>query len=207
MGTLTLPAKGADFQPPPAGAHIAVCYRVIDLGTQEGSYKGKANKKHLILISWELPDELMQDGRPFTISKRYTLSSNKKSRLRGDLESWRGRAFDDSEFGTFDIGKLIGAGCMLNVVHEDKDDSTYANVATIMRLPKGTKAPAPKNETLCFSLEAFDERDFDKLSDRIRETIMKSPEYKKAVGEWVGDEPPTSNGHDYGNDLNDEIPF
>lgn len=206
MGTLALPAKGAEFEPPPAGAHIAVCYRVIDLGTQDGSYKGKANKKHLVLISWEIPDELMQDGRPFTISKRYTLSSSKKARLRGDLESWRGRAFEDSEFGTFDIGKLIGAGCMLNVVHEEKDDTTYANVATIMRLPKGTKAPTPKNETLCFSLDTYDEHEFSKLSEKLRDTIMKSPEYKKAMGQWIGDEP-ASNGHYEPGSLDDEIPF
>lgn len=201
-----MPPKSAEFEPPPAGAYVAACYRVIDLGTQDSNYQGKPKKSHMIMIGWELVDELMNDGRPFTISKRYTLSSHKKSRLRGDLESWRGKAFEDSEFGTFDIGKLIGAGCMLNIVHEEKGENLYANVATIMRLPKGTKSPEPKNDRFYFSLNDFNQYDFDKLTDRLKEVITKAPEYKKAIGEYV-DETPPPNGDGCGVDLNDEIPF
>lgn len=208
MSTLTLPPKGHDFEQAPDGAHIAVCYRVVDLGTQDTTYKGQAKKSHLIIISWELPDEKMQDGRPFTVNKRYTYSSSKKSNLRKDLESWRGVPFSDADYGTFDLGKLIGAGCMLNVVHEEKGENVYTNIASIMRLPKGTKAPPVENETLCFSLASFNSREFEKLSDRLRETIAKSPEYRKATGGFVArdEEPPPPNGQDdYG--LNDDIPF
>jgi len=62
----------------PAGSHTAVCFRVADLGTQTGIY----GPKQQILISWELPDEQMADGRPFTISRRYTFSSSHQSTLR-----------------------------------------------------------------------------------------------------------------------------
>ena len=36
------------------------------------------------------PTEQMSDGRPFTISKRYTWSTHEKATLRKDLEAWRG---------------------------------------------------------------------------------------------------------------------
>src|ERR1700730_8911487 len=110
--SVLLPQKGADFEPPPEGAHIAVCYRVVDLGTQDTSYMGNPKRSHLILLSWELPDAKMQDGRPFTISRRDPYSASSKASLRKDLESWRGKRFEEWEFGSFDIGKLIGVGCM-----------------------------------------------------------------------------------------------
>ena len=62
------------FELPPAGTHLATCYRVVDLGTQNSNYMGQVKRQHKILLSWELPDELMADGRPFTIGQRYTWS-------------------------------------------------------------------------------------------------------------------------------------
>jgi len=209
---LTMPSKSADFELCPEGAHIAVCYRVIDLGTQETTFKGQPTRKHQILIQWELPDERMNDGRPFSIGKKYTYSSSQKSNLRKDLESWRGKKFEDWELGEFDIGKLIGAGCMLNVVHDERQDNTYANIATIMRLPKGTATPSLKNERLCFSLSdrPFDRVGYESLSERLREVIAKAPEYRAAVeGRDPNDnEPPLASESDYATRyLDDEIPF
>lgn len=96
----------AEFELAPAGTHIAVCYRVIDLGTQETTFKGEVKHQHKILISWEIPDEKMKDGRPFTIGKRYTWSMSEKANLRNDLESWRGK-FTAADFGPngFKIGR------------------------------------------------------------------------------------------------------
>lgn len=210
---LTMPAKGQDFENPPEGSHIAVCYRVVDLGKQRSEYQGKVSFKHKILISWELPEALMQDGRPFTIGKSYTYSSDPKSNLRKDLESWRGKAFEDYELGTFDIGKLISAGCMLGIAHRDTERGTYANVTAILRLPRGVSAPIPANPTICFSLadRPFDSRGFGLLSERLQDTIKRSPEYNAAIeGRDPNEEPPPPNGdRDYGSgrDLDDDIPF
>lgn len=209
---LPMPAKGADFEMPPDGSHIGVCYRVIDLGTQDTTYLGQAKKTHQILLSWELPNERMSDGRPFSISKKYTYSSSPKSHLRKDLESWRGKKFEDWEFGTFDIGVLVGIGCMLNVVYSEKGENTYANIAAIMRLPKGTATPPLTNAGACFSLSdrPFNRSLYEALSDRMRDLIAKSPEYRAAVeGRNPNDEPAASEG-DYGavrSDFDDEIPF
>lgn len=206
-----MPKQGADFELPPQGSHIAVCYRVVDLGTQETNFQGKVSHKPKILISWELPEELMQNGRPFTIGKSYTLSSHSKSNLRQDLESWRGKKFEEWEFGEFDIGKLIGVGCMLGVVHNETERGTFSNINALMRLPKGTTAPFATNPMINFSLSdrPFSRPVFETLSDRLRETIMKSPEYKAAIeGRDPRDEPPPATEGDYGGrDLDDEIPF
>ena len=178
---------GGDFTPPPAGTHIAICYRVIDLGTQKIEWQGSAKEQHKVLLSWELPGELMEDGRPFTISKRYTLSSHEKSTLRKDLEAWRGKAFTDADFGPggFDIASIIGKACLLSIVHTEKDGKTYANINSLSRLAKGMEAPEITNERLYLSLSAepgkFVSAVMDKLSDGLQDTIRKSPEYQAIV--------------------------
>ena len=113
---------GGDFDIAPAGNHVAICYGVVDLGEHEQEWQGKVSLKHRVRISWELCDELMSDGRPFSISKEYTLSLNEKATLRHDLESWRGRPFTDAELAGFDIFVLLGKPCMVNVVHKPKRD-------------------------------------------------------------------------------------
>ena len=119
---------GGDFEPPPAGNHRAVCYRVIDLGTQQTEYQGQTKYQRKIMLSWELCDEIMPargdfGPKPFSMSQRYTFSSHEKAVLRQHLESWRGVPFQDSDFGPggFDIRNVLGKSCLLNVVHEIKN--------------------------------------------------------------------------------------
>src|SRR6185369_10438591 len=68
----------SNFTPVPAGTHLGICYRVIDLGTQSTNFNGETKLAHKVLVSWEIPDEKMDDGRPFTISQSYTWSMHEK---------------------------------------------------------------------------------------------------------------------------------
>lgn len=201
---LTLPSQQAEFELPPLGSHIATCYRVIDLGTQLVDYKGTQKKQHKIMLGWELPDEKMSDGRLFTISQRYTLSSHDKSTLRKHLESWRGQPFSDDDFGKFDIGVLVGKGCMLGIVHAASNGNTYANISAIMKLPKGQAATDLVNDKMYFDLSNFDQATFDRLSDGIKAIIAKSPEYQALKGGHTVEQQ-TGN---YDQEMpNDDIPF
>lgn len=206
-----------DFSPPPPGTHMATCYRVIDLGTQQVEYQGQQKLQHKIMLSWELPHELMDDGRPFTISQRYTFSMSEKATLRQHLEAWRGRQFTLEDLSGppngFHMQKVIGAGCMLNIMHEEKNGKTYPNIKAIMALPKGTKAAPLINAPLFFSIGEFDESVFEQLSDGLKQIIQKSPEYQEIVHKR---HVPDANGVDgYGagprddldNLLSEEIPF
>jgi hypothetical protein len=135
---------GGNFTPAPSGTHAAVCVDVIDLGLIEVTYLGKTQRKHKIVIAWQI-DEDMDDGKPFLVRRRYTCSLHEKATLRRDLESWRGRAFNDKELEAFDLESLLSVGCLINVIHEQRNASTYANVASIMRLPKGMAPPSPRD--------------------------------------------------------------
>lgn len=127
---------GKTFDPAPAGVHQGVCVDVIDLGVLDVTWQGKSKKQHKINVAWQIT-ETREDGKPFLVFKRYTLSLSEKANLRKDLESWRGRAFTRDEEMGFDVESVIGANCLLNIQHNEVADKTYANVVSIMPLVKG----------------------------------------------------------------------
>lgn len=132
----------------PAGLAQAVCVDVVDLGMVEVpaySDKEKAQgprKAHKVLLVWQ-SEEADERGEPIQLKRRYTLSLDKKASLRRDLESWRGKPFNDLELGGFDLEVLLGVNCFINVIHDERDGKTYANVASISPLRKGTPLLKP----------------------------------------------------------------
>jgi hypothetical protein len=182
--------KGGEFEIAPAGAHVAICHRFIDLGTQLVDYQGEKKAQRKVLISWELSNEQLTKGeyagQPFTMGKKYTWSMSEKASLRKDLESWRSRAFVDGDFkgpNRFNVRNIVGAPCMLSISHDENDGKTYANIKAIMPLAKGMEKPKPINQPVYFSLdrEFFDNSTLDGLSDKLKEIIKASPEYLELV--------------------------
>ncbi len=172
MALMARDTGGGNFELTPAGNHIGVCYMVCDLGEQETEWQGVAKMTRKVRISWELPGELMADGRPFSASKKYTLSLSDKSNLRADLESWRGRAFTEQELDGFDLFNVIGKACMLNVIHKTGEKGNYPVVSSIAALPKGMPAPKPVNDLVAFSLEDSDAKEkFAGLPDWLQKII------------------------------------
>lgn len=133
---------GSGYPPAPAGQHAAICVDVVDLGMLEVAWSGKKKTQHKIRIIWQI-DELRDDGKPFEVSRRYTNSLHEKAALRKDLESWRGRAFTEEELNGFDVETVIGGPCLLNVIHSPREGGgqPYANITTIMKLPKSMTGP------------------------------------------------------------------
>ena len=134
------------FTPAPEGTHQAVCVDVIDKGWLPNPFK-EGSQQHKVDLAWQI-DELREDGKRFIVYKRYTASLNEKATLRHDLESWRGRPFTATELKAFDLETIIGANCLLNVVHKagTKDPGkTYANIAAVMPLLKGMPKMIPSD--------------------------------------------------------------
>lgn len=199
----------SNYNPPPAGMHIARCHRLIDLGTQQKTYQGQLKgEARKISVGWELlGDDRMDDGRPFTISKSYFLSLHEKASLRKDLESWRGRPFSPEEEAGFDVSKLIGAYCMLNVIQErGEDGNEYTKISAITPMMKGLQKPDPVNEPFVFDLDNPDMEAFSKFSDKLKEIIGHSREWKARQS---GNRPGTtaSNPSKGIDGMDDDVPF
>jgi hypothetical protein len=136
MPIMATAGESKNFTPAPVGVHQGVCVDVQDLGMIEVTFAGETKRQHKINVAWQI-DELRDDGKPYLVFKRYTLSLHEKANLRKDLESWRGRAFTRDEEMGFDVESVIGANCLLNVQHTERQGKTYANIVAIMPLAKG----------------------------------------------------------------------
>jgi hypothetical protein len=198
---------GGNFKRVPQGVFIARCYSLIDLGTQHttGQYGDKF--QHKVKIGWELfgddengaPLTIAVDGKdmPLTISKSYTMSLHEKSGLRRDLSAWRGRDFNDDELAAFDIQKLLGVYCMVNVTESTTNGKTYSNVANITPLPSALKnaKPEPVHEIVKFNLDEPDMKVFSTFHEKLQEAIKKSPEWAQSQGVHYA---PSDSNHDDG---------
>ena len=129
-------------EPIPAGNYIARCYQMIEIGTVKETILGKDRISPKVRIGWELPTELKvfkeENGeQPCVISKEYTLSMAEKANLRIALKSWRGKDFTEDEAKSFDITKLLGVPCMINIIHKPSKDGLkiYEEISGITPLP------------------------------------------------------------------------
>jgi hypothetical protein len=164
-------------KPIEAGAYAAVCDMIVDLGVQP-SPGGQYAPKRTVLLRFQIPEvrvEFTKDSEtrslPAVISRTVGLSLNEKSTLYGLLTSWRGRAFTQDELKKFDLGKVAGKPAFINVTHSVKGDRTYANLTSIMPLPKSMTAPALEGEALVFSTDAPNPDVFDKLPAWVQDKI------------------------------------
>jgi hypothetical protein len=124
------------FTPAPEGLHQAVCVDVVELGLVKTPW----GEKEKVEIVWQLDAENDETGKRFEVRKWYGLSLHEKANLRKDLECWRGRKFTKDELTGFDLEKLIGANCQLQVIHNITDEGkTFANVQAIV--PHNNKVP------------------------------------------------------------------
>jgi hypothetical protein len=198
MGLVASDSGGGNFKRVPAGVHIGRCYSLIDMGTQLSSGQYGEKLQHKIRVAWELfgedengePLTVEFEGKtmPMTISKSYTLSLSEKASLRKDLQSWRGKEFTDEETKGFDITKLLGAYCMVNVTTSETNGKTYSNVANLTPLPTALKnsKPASVHANVMFDLDQPNWELFDSFHDKLKETIKRSPEFAKAAGHNTG---------------------
>tara|TARA_B100001248_G_scaffold246902_1_gene217904 strand:+ start:363 stop:968 length:606 start_codon:yes stop_codon:yes gene_type:complete len=181
------------------GVHKARCVRVIDLGTQQNDYQGQISWKRQVMLIWEVPSETDNKGEPLTISKFYTLSLNEKANLANDLVSWRGRPFTETEKKAFDISKVAGKPCSINVILNQKGKP---KVSTVMPIGKNDEIAQQFHPNMVFSITDFQEKKmevFNQLPEGIRNIILKSKELEGTEKQDLGDE---NNAQDLG-----DIPF
>lgn len=122
--------SGGDLEPIPVGIHRALCINVFDVGIQKGFQDGPP--AHKVVVLWELEPRSETSGKRYTITKTYTLSIHDKSTLGADLTSWRGKTFTEEERQGFDLDKIKGKPCQLNIV-PNGDKAKVASVLPAQR--------------------------------------------------------------------------
>lgn len=152
--------SGSDFEYPNIGLTPAVCINVIDGGYEKVIYMGQdKGYQRKIFILWEIDQRITKGdfaGQHMIISKEYTFAVSPKSNLRKDLESWRGKVFEEKhnsngtvtligekknketgkiEKTAFSIDMLIGASCILNLQNVSKT-KTFISPTSILPFDK-----------------------------------------------------------------------
>ena len=170
-----------------AGVYVARCYSMIHIGTAEENILGKTKRLNKVRLYWELPSEMIiyneeKGEQPRAMSKEFTLSLHEKSNLRKFLEAWRGKSFNQKELDDFELTNLIGATCMITVIHkEGKDGNTYVEISSVSKIMKGVKCDDQINDSVIFGYDPFEQDVFDTFPDWIKEKIQRTDEYKAAV--------------------------
>ena len=158
------------------GVYSARCVQVVDLGTHNNVWQGETKQKREVFVVWEL-SELMQDGRPFTVNWRGTLSMNEKGKLYQMLTSWRGRPFTSDELRSFELKNILDKCCMINITKEvSKAGKEYNKVISVMPLPKGMACPDRYNELVDFGITDIGDEEYDKLWGFVKKIVDESYE-------------------------------
>lgn len=186
MAIIATSNGSTSFEPIAIGNYPARCFSMVHIGTVEETILGVQKKLNKVRITWELPTELKvfkeeKGEQSQVISKEFTLSMHEKATLRSFLKNWRGKDFTDEEAKAFDIEKLIGVPCMLNITHKNKKDGSgvYAEIGSISSMPKGFACPDAINEKFVFTYENFDSEKFNNLPEFLRNKMIHSDEYKQ----------------------------
>lgn len=135
--------EGGSFTPHPEGQFPAVCCDLHDLGMMKVTWQGQEKQQRKCDVYFFCGEYREHDGKriPLLVRERFTVSLSDNARLRKFLEAWRGRKFTPEEEKGFDLETLLLAPAFLQVTHNESNGNTYANISTIMRLPKGMPAP------------------------------------------------------------------
>lgn len=162
------------------GVYNAVCVYSIDLGKHLCEYNGSKSYKNQVTLGFELIGETVEiDGKqePRTLSRTLNFTRSPLGGLRKFVQSWLGKTFSDEAFAEFDTNDLVGLPAQLSVILNESGE--YANIDSIMQLPKGTPAPQAVSPLIRFDLEPWDDAAFEKLPDWAQEKIKKSTQYQK----------------------------
>jgi hypothetical protein len=201
--------KDGEFQSVKPGTYLARCFRMIELGTLEEEFMGQKKMLQKVMITWELPTEkaifdINKGEEPFAVSKTYTLSMNEKANLRKDLESWRGKGFNEDEARRFDLTALLGKFCLLSIIHQPSKSNPgreYTVISSIMPLMKGQICPDQINPTKVLSFDEFNWEFFETLSEFTKDKIKSSIEFR------MMQEPGVVRDTETGNDEVNDLPF
>lgn len=179
--------SGTNYEPLPADNYPGICYQFIHIGHIVDKFnEGKI--KDVIQLGFEIPGErkVFKEGgqeEPYRVSQEFTNSLHKKATLRQFLEAWRGKPFTAEELQGFNLLKLIGAPCMLNIVHKEgtgeKVGKKYLKIGSVAKLAKGMEKPAPFMAPQILTYTKWNEEVFNNLPIYVQEKIKGSEEYIK----------------------------
>lgn len=178
---------GEGFEAPPAGNHAGYLVAIVDLGTQTKTFKGESREAYSVYLCWELTDCPMSGtkGVNHVIGKEFTYSFHVKSGLRQLVEKWAGGKRSFAEGEEFDLRKLFGVPCLVNVSNTapNEEGRVFAALEGVSPLPKGLAAKPSQHKALFWQIEDGDPEQLGWLpwsyGNKVADLVQGSPEWKQ----------------------------
>lgn len=180
----------------PAGAHLARCVQVIDLGDQHYKPGEAASRKLYIAFETCEARHTFKDEKgpePFMLQIEFAWymasAGPKKTKLRTFIESWRGKSFaSDEEAKAYDFEKLLGGAAILMVAHKPKTDGTMkAEIVGIA--PADRQAPPAVNPAFCYEIDMGEGGTFGKLPPFLQKKVRESDQFNGGAVQRINQGP------------------
>jgi hypothetical protein len=78
---------------------------------------------------------------------------------------------------------MLGAPCLLSILHGENAEKAYAYIAGVMSVPEGMVVPGAINPVVLYDIDNGEDAVYAKLPDWVKNLIQQSREFK-------GDEEP-----------------
>lgn len=172
-----IPKKSVEI---PEGTQVGLFAGLIHLGTQRNEYEGKVSYKDQVLLRFELPDIILEDGRPITITKRETNSGGAKSNMLKLVKALKGTK--DLEDGV-DYEELVGQPVMLEIAHTSKGNAKIDGYMPVPEFLKKTVKPLMTEPVLLFDVENISDKELEAMPDWLQKLINERVQDDKDFNE------------------------
>lgn len=162
----------------------AKCYAVIDLWTTEFEYQGEMKRVRKLQLSFETQQMWTFGDRgelPLTVHTTKTFSLHEKSKLFPLVKDWALKEASDNMFN------LVWMPAQLMISHNTT--KKWKIFSEILKIKPSKNDFELVNETVMFSLDAYNKDEFLKLAERIQKEIANTPEFKKIQEDKENDLP------------------
>lgn len=191
---LEVNSKGGTFEVPEAKTSLARLCSFVELGLvvtpffeeEEVEVNGvKVKKPKLDSQGNRIPKksrqgmltfEIYQKDKVYYVSAWLTLSTSEKARLRTCIEALLDRKLIDGE--KLEMEDLIGKACQVGIEVKEKDGKKRAQITNYLPILEGITIPEMKAQPRFLSYKKWNEDVFQKLGDKIKDTMRATTEYR-----------------------------
>lgn len=146
---------GGDFAIAPEGAVLGICIGITDLGMQETKF----GRKDQVKLTFVLPDEKDDKGKPILVSTGgLTKSLSDRSNITAYCKALLGKN-PPADHSKFDITAFLNRPCQLEIDHSEYNGSTYANITGSSQVMKNLPIPQYDGPTWFYDLKNPSESD------------------------------------------------
>lgn len=179
---INAPVEGGGITLLEPGQYLVYCYGIILLGEIPG-FKDKPTRK--ILYLFETPNNTAvfnedKGEQPFGLQEEFTHSMHKQSNMRGFVQNWAGKQFNDEQAARFNIVTLMNIPAIANIIHgTSKAGKEFMKIGSIGPAKGIQKLPNRHNKTIVWTWnEAFDANKFLTLPLWVRNKMITSSEFR-----------------------------